>query len=77
MEREDLIKQTLLDHPEGLTVKELADLCKVSTVTIAKDLDTLIALDKIYMREVGKAKLHYHFKHIKKFTKLSISQSQK
>lgn len=69
MERDDLIKNILLEHSEGLTVSELAERCDVSRMTMSKDLDRLVALNLIYRRDVGNAKLHYNLRHAKRFTK--------
>lgn len=65
--REDKIIEILYEEPGGLTVQNIADNLKISTVTAAKDLEILVALKKIYRREVGSAKIHYHLKWARSF----------
>jgi DeoR/GlpR family transcriptional regulator of sugar metabolism len=56
--RKDLTKY-LKSNPRGLTLKELAELTKVSTITAARSLAHLEGEKKIDVRRAGSAKLHY------------------
>lgn len=62
LQRNDKIISVLDDNPGGMTVQDLAKSLDVSTVTMAKDLEVLVATNKIYRRIVGSAKIHYHLK---------------
>jgi DeoR/GlpR family transcriptional regulator of sugar metabolism len=55
----DRIAQLLQKDHRGLTVKELAGLTGVSTITVAKALAELNGGGKLTIRPVGSAKLHY------------------
>ena len=61
-QKEDKIISVLYEKSGGLTIQDLAESLKVSTVTMAKYLEVLVAQDKIYRRVVGSAKIHYHLK---------------
>lgn len=65
--RIEKIQEFLLEHPEGLTIQDLAKLCNVTTITMSNELNILVERKQIYRRIVGNAKLHYHLKHVKKF----------
>lgn len=67
IQREEKIIDILYEKPGGLTVQDLAKSLDVSTVTMAKDLEVLVATNKIYRRIVGSAKIHYNLKWAKKF----------
>ena len=56
--RENVLKE-LAKTNKGLTIKELAKNCNVSRYTVAKVLQRLIGENKIVVRKVGPAKLHY------------------
>ena len=72
MENKNSLKEVkiigvLYEKPGGLTVQDLAEALKVSTVTMAKYLDILVAKKEIYRRELGSAKIHYHLKWARTF----------
>ena len=54
-----LVLDLLREHPEGLTVIEISKILKMSRNTIAVALAELKGADKIWIRPVGMAKLHY------------------
>jgi hypothetical protein len=54
-EVEDLLKKNY----DGLTIVEIASLLKISRNTVAVVLAELKGAEKIRIRPVGKAKLHY------------------
>ncbi len=43
----------------GLTIEEVSDILKINRATASKYLAILEVQDKIIVREIGKAKLHY------------------
>lgn len=53
------ILKELAKTNRGLMIKDLAESCGVSRYTIAKILQRLIGEQKVEVREVGPAKLHY------------------
>ena len=55
----DSVSELLRKHKEGLTISEIAGLLKISRNTISVALAELKGADKIRVREVGMAKLHY------------------
>jgi len=54
-----LITDTLVKHPEGLTLQKIANLTKMSRLTATKYVHELIGEGKIRQRNVGMAKLCY------------------
>ena len=60
---EDIIKkkiiETVRNHPEGLTILELAKIIGSHRQTITKYILVLEAQEIIYRRRVGSATLHY------------------
>ena len=57
--KKDLIIDLLKIHLEGLTVMEISKLLKISRNTVAVYLEGLRAEKKIWIRNVGMAKLNY------------------
>jgi DNA-binding CsgD family transcriptional regulator len=55
----DSVGELLRKHKEGLTISEIAGLLKISRNTVAVALAELKGADKLHVREVGMAKLHY------------------
>ena len=53
------IKRILLEDTRGLTIQELADLCKVSRVTAGMALMKLEGMGEVDVRVIGNCKLHY------------------
>ena len=53
------IVETVKQHPEGLTILDLAKITKAYRQTIAKYILVLEAKGIIYRRRVGSATLHY------------------
>ena len=43
----------------GLTIEEISSRLKISRITASKYLSVLVVLEKVTVREVGKAKIHY------------------
>lgn len=58
-----MIENALSKHPEGLSINELASICKVTKGTIRGDIKVLLATKRIVQREIGNVKLHYHKDH--------------
>ncbi len=54
-----LVEDILRKNTEGLTTTEIASLLKISRNTATVALAELKGADKIRIREVGMAKLHY------------------
>ncbi len=63
MNKEEIAKRkiqtTLENHPEGLSVIELAKFTKLHRQTVAKYVLVLEAIGKIVRRKVGPVSLHY------------------
>lgn len=57
--REKKIVTLLYRHPEGLTIGQIAKMIGVSRITAKAELIPLVTLNKIRVRNVGSAKLHY------------------
>ena len=57
--KKQLIIELLVKNTDGLTVTEISNLLKFSRNTVAVYLAELKGEDKIRIREVGMAKLHY------------------
>ena len=58
----DIEKKILIlikSKPCGLTIEEVSEILKINRATAVKYLMVLCAKDKILVRELGKAKLHY------------------
>ena len=55
----DKILKLLSQKTYGLTIEEISSELKISRTTASKYLSVLAAIEKIVLREVGKAKLHY------------------
>jgi len=55
----DKIKKVLTEHPEGLSILEIARLIKAHRHTTTKYVHELIGAGILYQREVGPAKLCY------------------
>lgn len=45
-----MVKQTLDQHPEGVTPHDLAEMCNLSLITVRKHLDFLTAVREAYER---------------------------
>jgi len=54
-----LVEDLLRKNTDGLTVTEIASLIKISRNTVAVALAELKGADKLRIRPVGMAKLHY------------------
>ena len=54
-----LVEDLLRKNTDGLTVTEIANLLKIARNTVAVALAELKGANKIRIREVGMAKLHY------------------
>lgn len=55
-----LIIDIVSQHPEGLTIGEIALALKWSRTTTSRHLNLLIGQGIILQRVIGNAKLHYH-----------------
>ena len=53
------IVEVLKKHPEGLAIVEIIKILGVSKHTVTKYIYQLVGEDRIYLREVGTAKLCY------------------
>ena len=53
------ITEILKQHPEGLSIKDLAEKISTSRITISLALAELKGEKKIMIRQVAAAKLHY------------------
>ncbi len=56
------IMELLRQHPEGLTIQEIADTLKMHRQTATKYLYAMSASGQIWTRPVGRAVLHYQKK---------------
>ena len=65
--KEAKIIRVLYENPGGQTIQDLANALNVSTVTMVKYLDVLVAKKEIFRKEIGSAKIHYHLKWAKTF----------
>lgn len=54
-----LVEELLRKNTDGLTVTDIASLLKISRNTVAVALAELRGANRIRIREVGMAKLHY------------------
>jgi DNA-binding IclR family transcriptional regulator len=59
MANKEIIEGLLKDSPQGLTIQDLADKTKLARNTVKIILAQLQGENKIEIREVGQAKLHY------------------
>ena len=57
--KKQLVENLLIKNTDGLTVTEIASILKISRNTVAVALAELKGADKLRIREVGMAKLHY------------------
>ena len=53
------VKELLKKDTRGLTIQEISDFCKVSRVTACIALAKMDGLGLLYIRSIGKYKLHY------------------
>jgi len=53
------IEDLLEKNPRGLTIQDIADKTRFNRNTVAVHIAELRGMDKIYIREVGNAKIHY------------------
>lgn len=58
-EKKEAVKKLLEKNKDGLTIVEIAALLKISRNTVAVALAELKGAERIRIRPVGKAKLHY------------------
>lgn len=58
-EKRDRILKILKEHPEGLTVIEIADFADLNRATASKYIIGLIVEGLVYQRKIGPAKLCY------------------
>jgi len=58
-EKRALVEELLAKNRDGLTITEIASILKISRNTVAVALAELRGADKIRLRDVGMAKLHY------------------
>lgn len=61
------IVETVENHPEGLTIQDLAKILRVHRQTITKYILFLEGAGIIYRRRIGSATLHYLKKQYDKF----------
>lgn len=61
--RKKLILEILEKQPGGVPLEQLAKEVGVSTITLNLDLDDLILKNKVIVRLIGSAKIHYHSKY--------------
>ena len=54
-----LVENLLRKNTDGLTITEIANLLKIARNTVAVALAELKGANKLRIREVGMAKLHY------------------
>lgn len=59
MTNKEIIEGLLKDSPQGLTIQDLADKTKLARNTVKIILAGFQGENKIEIREVGQAKLHY------------------
>jgi len=59
MSNQKIIEKMLKDNSQGLTIADLATKSKLSRQTISVILARLEGKNKIIIRPVGQAKLHY------------------
>ena len=59
MVNKEKIEGSIKDSPQGLTIQDMVNKTKLSWNTITKVLAMLEGEQKIIIREVGRAKLHY------------------
>ena len=59
MRKKELVENLLRKNTDGLTVTEIANLLKISRNTVAVALAELKGANKLRIRAVGMAKLHY------------------
>lgn len=68
---DDLLKkritETIKNHPEGLTIRDLAEILQAHRQTITKYILFLEGAGTIYRRRVGSATLHYLKKHYEQY----------
>jgi len=57
--KKELVISLLQKHPEGLTINEIASMLRISRNTASVALANLEGSEKIRIRPVGMAKLHY------------------
>ncbi len=57
--KKKLVEELLKQNTDGLTVTDIASLLKISRNTAAVALAELLGEQKIRIRDVGMAKLHY------------------
>ena len=57
--KKQLVEDLLRQNTDGLTVTDIAQLLKISRNTVAVALAELKGANKIRIRHVGMAKLHY------------------
>lgn len=53
------IQELLANNPRGYTINEISDKVGITRQTTSKYLEILKAEDKVEVREVGRAKIHY------------------
>ncbi len=59
MNNQKVIEKLIKENPEGLTITDLADKSKLARQTISVILARLEGENKILIRPIGQAKLHY------------------
>ena len=57
--KKELVKNLLIRNTDGLTITEIASMLKISRNTVAVALAELKGADRLRIRQVGMAKLHY------------------
>jgi hypothetical protein len=53
------VEELLINNPTGLTIQEISDKLNTSRITISIALAELRGEDRIDIREIGNAKLHF------------------
>lgn len=59
MENKEIIENLIKENPDGLTIQDLVNQSKLSWNTVTKIIAWLEGQEKIRIRQVGQAKLHY------------------
>ena len=72
------IIETIKNHPEGLTIQDLAKICGAHRQTVTKYILFLEGAKIVYRRRIGSATLHYLRTQYEKFHSLeTVSKSGK
>lgn len=53
------ILNILKENPKGLIINQIAKAVNLNRITVSKVLEVLSAKDKVFVRDLGRCKLHY------------------